>query len=90
MLISLDYDATFTNDPDLWITFVKQAQERGHIVKCITMRFPEGKASMDPRLLELVEVIFTSHKGKRQFIRNLGMYVDVWVDDSPEYICNDA
>lgn len=90
MLISLDYDDTFTKDPEFWLSFVKQAQERGHIVKCITMRFPEGKDTMDPRLLELVEVIFTSHKGKKKFVRNLGIFVDIWIDDNPDYICSDA
>ena len=39
--IGLDYDGTYTVDPDLWLRFVRQAKDRGHEVICVTMRYPE-------------------------------------------------
>ena len=37
-LISLDYDHTFTADPDLWVSFIKAAELRGHRVIMVTWR----------------------------------------------------
>lgn len=34
----LDYDDTFTADPDLWRQFVSDALRRGHAVVCVTGR----------------------------------------------------
>ena len=40
MKIALDYDDTYTQDPELWLRFVKDALERNHDVRVVTMRFP--------------------------------------------------
>lgn len=38
MVFCLDYDDTFTGDPELWTAWAKLAQERGHKIVCITGR----------------------------------------------------
>ena len=84
--ISLDYDGTFTADPELWLDFVKKAQARGHEVIVVTMRSPLEAKSIDPRLSELVQVMPTDRKAKRTFARTHGKVVDIWIDDVPEWI----
>jgi hypothetical protein len=42
MLISLDYDNTYTLDPKFWDMFVKNAISSGHRVICCTMRYEHG------------------------------------------------
>lgn len=39
MLIALDYDGTFTEDPTLWVSFIAMAQAHGHDVIGVTMRY---------------------------------------------------
>lgn len=38
MIISVDYDETYTRDKILWDSFIKQAKMRGHTVLCVTAR----------------------------------------------------
>jgi hypothetical protein len=83
--ISLDYDNTYTADPELWLEFVKNAKSRGHEVVCITMRYPEDN-TLDSRLTDLVRVVFTSHEQKRAFCARQNLYPNIWIDDMPEYI----
>ena len=81
MLIALDYDKTYTADPMLWDSFIAQATERGHIVHIVTMRNHAGEAILDAP----APVIYTDRKAKHRFIN-----ADIWIDDSPHWILQDA
>ncbi len=80
MIIALDYDKTYTADPDLWEAFVGLAKARGHEVKICTMRRPDEAIQNPP-----VEVIYTSRKAK-----GLAMHADIWIDDNPIWIYQDS
>jgi hypothetical protein len=80
MKIALDYDRTYTEDPGLWAAFIKIAADRGHVVKIVTMRRPDERITNVP-----VEVIYTSRKAKASATQ-----ADVWIDDSPHWIYQDA
>ena len=86
--IALDFDDTYTRDPALWDQFIQNAKERGHDVRVVTFR----KRSMtDPALDYLgqtIPVIFTEYTQKRAFTNKMGWMVDIWIDDSPEFIVN--
>lgn len=88
--ISLDYDGTFTADPELWLEFVKTAQKRGHTVVVVTMRSEEEAKLIDPRLTELVEILPTNRHAKKKFARMHGKEINIWVDDCPEFLFEDA
>lgn len=83
MKIALDYDQTFTNDEGLWISFVKNAKDRGHSVTFVTFRKENGNNQdilADAELLG-IDIVFCNFKQKAsQFI------ADIWIDDSPQYI----
>lgn len=85
MNIALDYDGTYTEDPVLWDAFIQRAVEHGHQVTCVTMRHG---------LHEKVEigcpVIYTDRKAKGEFVTLLGLKIDVWIDDAPHWIFQDA
>ena len=38
MILSIDYDNTYTADPLLWDQFIVNALERGHTVYCVSFR----------------------------------------------------
>lgn len=88
MNIALDFDDTYTRDPTLWNKFIEDAKDRGHDIRIVTFR---KKVMEDPALNYLalsIPVIYTEYQQKRQFTNNMGWIVDVWIDDSPEFIVN--
>lgn len=48
LILGLDYDHTFTADPDLWRQFISDAQRRGHTVVCVTARREPPDFSREP------------------------------------------
>jgi len=89
MIIALDFDETYTCDPILWNNFIKNAMLRDHHIYCVTFRHVhEGLEVMQSvgQYVGVSNVIFTGRKAKRKFCGDMGVYIDVWIDDSPEYI----
>lgn len=88
MLIALDYDETYTLDPEFWNDFIRMIRERGHRVVCATMRYDtpfESKAVRDT-IGKTCEVIFTGRKAKKEFLENINIHPDVWIDDNPLWL----
>jgi hypothetical protein len=79
MKIAIDYDNTFTADPQLWADFLNMARERGHEVAIVTSRFPH----MKPQAIG-IEVICCSFTAKRKHHQ-----ADIWIDDDPYHIDHD-
>lgn len=93
MLLALDYDETYTRDPDFWDQMIRLAKSRGHSVICVTMRSDDSWEANDVihDLQDKVEaIIFTNRKAKRSFVSQMGYYPSVWIDDSPNLIIFDA
>lgn len=86
MNIALDFDDTYTRDPIFWDQFIQMSLQRGHDIRIVTFR----KSTMtDPQLdwlAQQIPVIFTEYHQKRAFCNHYGFMVDVWIDDSPEFI----
>ena len=80
MLIALDYDGTYTADPELWDLFISAARQRGHEVKIVTMRFPSEPIENAP-----CEVIYTSRKAKYGAIP-----AQIYIDDTPQFLFQDG
>lgn len=86
MLISIDYDGTFTADPDLWRRFIADAERQGHRVICVTGRKAAPDYSREPRLPESVPVVLAGDDWKRHAAAKAGYAVTVWIDDMPEMV----
>jgi hypothetical protein len=92
MNISIDFDDTYTRDPQLWNEFISIAKAAGHKVYCVTARgesFPDEVTEVLSTIGVLVGVdncIFTDGKQKRQFCLNRNIHISVWIDDMPEAI----
>lgn len=79
MRIALDYDDTFTADPELCKQFVRSAKLRGHEVAFVTYRHagPQNTDIMaDAGKLE-IPIIFCGHRQKSQCYE-----ADIWIDDT--------
>jgi hypothetical protein len=91
MNISLDYDNTYTRDPKFWDDFVKIAKMSGHNVYCVTMRSVQESVDVLVDLDGKVDgIYFTDRKAKSDFMFSQGISIDVWVDDMPFFVNNDA
>lgn len=90
MNIAIDFDDTYTQDPDLWFKFIDQCYIAEHNVWIVTARPDDGDnfdiESSRSVLLQKVNVIYTGYQPKRNFCKKLGIEIDVWIDDSPEVI----
>lgn len=88
MTLGLDFDGTYTRSPEFWDAFVVLAKQHGHRVVCVTARHGDADdiAECDvPGVL----TYFTAMTAKDWFMRqNHGIEIDVWLDDSPEYVRN--
>jgi hypothetical protein len=79
MNIALDWDGTYTADPELWDAFAKLAASRGHRVTVVTLR-----DSLLEQVSTELPVVYCSRTAKRKHFR-----ADVWIDDSPQWITED-
>lgn len=89
MRIALDFDKTYNIAPDFWDTFINMSQESGHEVILATYRHKEY--DWDPLLDDLdIPMYFTDGKAKKPFLEELGITVDIWIDDNPYSVIDDS
>lgn len=94
LTIGLDFDKTITEDTRCFVELVKLFQKHGHKVIIVTARNKEEVARSDitqflRRLNKPPEVIYTSRQGKEKFCKDMGIDIDIWIDDFPQLICFD-
>lgn len=80
MKIALDYDETYTEDPELFNVFTLRAISRGHEVKFVTWRRPDGDNAVLEATASMlgIDVVYCCGKAKMKCYA-----ADVWIDDSP-------
>lgn len=88
MLIAIDYDGTYTADPDLWAAFIASCEARGHEVICVTCRrsTPENRREVIVPSIPKYDHYFTGLSSKRWFLEQMGIKPDIWIDDMPETV----
>lgn len=85
MIIALDYDGTITRDKAFWKEFICMAQNGGHEIVIITMRYEREPIDFDVPC----EVYYTGHAAKKPWCEKCGVNIDVWIDDEPHWINKD-
>ena len=83
MLIALDYDGTYTEDPIFWNLFIKNSIYHDHEVICVTMRYDNDAE----RIKDFPgNIIYTGRTAKQNYTLQHNINIDVWIDDSPQWI----
>jgi hypothetical protein len=87
MIIAIDYDNTYTADPETFNKVIALFKAAGHDVICVTAR-EDGAMGVPVRnsIGKLVPVIFAGSLAKRVAAKKRGYDVDVWIDDMPAMI----
>jgi HK97 family phage portal protein len=91
MTISIDFDRTFAADPQLWGEFATKSVADGNTVVMISRRPEEDRATVMETLGDYADafsqvLLVGSDTMKGDAAQAAGIEVDVWVDDSPQYI----
>lgn len=92
LTIALDYDGTFTADPEFWLKFIDEAKNQGHTVICVTMRYEHelDDTVFNEKLKKAIKIIPTGRKAKKKFLATIGQKIDIWIDDQPDFLYEDA
>jgi hypothetical protein len=90
MRIALDYDQTYTLDPDFWDLVIAAAKSRGHDILFLTMRRPDEPIYPHPDPELDIRVIYTSRRAKVQFAEANELQIDIFIDDCPFWLLNDS
>lgn len=87
MIIAIDYDNTYSADPESFNKVITIFKEAGHNVICVTAR-EDGVMGVPVcnSIGKLVPVIFAGSISKREAAKKRGYNVDVWIDDMPAMI----
>ena len=88
MIVSIDYDNTFSADPVAWEFAIAALRSRGHVVICVTARQESqaSKAVLTHELPNGIPIVFSGDQAKEVAAIKHGYLVDVWIDDRPERV----
>jgi len=88
--IAIDFDGTWNRDHDTFMTISEIFQDRGHRVFIVTNRKPRQKKFVEEVVLqgpiEDHQLFFCGLTPKRQFMKDQGITIDIWIDDEPESV----
>lgn len=84
MNIGLDWDHTFTRDTRSWEKFITMMTLAGHKIWIVTARGPDTPVEYVPENIE--GVVYCEYVAKKVVTRNMGVSIDVWIDDDPQWI----
>lgn len=86
MNIAIDYDNTYTRCRVLFEKIILLFKDFGHNVFIVTCRH-EGEPIDD---CNNITKIYTSRIAKYDYCQNIGLKIDIWIDDNPQYIVSNA
>lgn len=84
MIIGLDYDNTYTKNTEFWNRFLHLCVLSGVEVYVTTSRADDTPIEIYPE--GIVDVIYCRYMAKKDVTENLGIHIDIWIDDDPFYI----
>jgi hypothetical protein len=91
MLIAIDFDGTITEDIQCFYELKKTFEFYHHEIIIVTMRYLEEEEYFLNRFKqEGIKVIYTGRKAKLDFLSNMNIFPDIWIDDNPKWIYEDS
>jgi hypothetical protein len=83
VLISIDYDGTYSAAPALWEAFAQTALAAGsQVIICTGRAFP-------PDVQTALPIYCSAGQAKADYLREVGLAPDVWIDDDPGSVIQD-
>ena len=92
MNVAIDFDKTYDSAPLIFDEVICSFRQRKHGVYIVTYRHKEYDP--DPLLDALqnnqVPIIYTDGKAKDKFCKDLGVTIDIWIEDNPKAVHQDS
>ena len=90
LTFALDYHNTYSADPKFWNVFIELVRLRKDKLYCVTHHTGE-KQNQDlldsiGKVIGKENVIFTMGKAKMDFVKQMGINIDIWIDNNPIHI----
>lgn len=84
-VFALDYDKTFTLNPEYWKQVMDLGQRNGieHIIVTARRDTLDNRAILERAIPDGVEIVYCDLKSKIDVCAQRGLKVDVWIDDDP-------
>lgn len=96
LIFAFDFDDTLTEDLNSFGQIFKILQNNGHQTIIVTGRSQIGNWELEVQeavsyisrkfQLEKIPIVFAGSEWKKKAAKNAGYNVNIWVDNSPEYI----
>lgn len=88
MRIALDYDETYTLNPNFWNDFISASIRNGVDIRVVTARSPVHDVIPEPFS---IPIIYCDGVAKRFVCHHFnGWDPDVWIDDKPQAVDNNS
>lgn len=85
--IAVDYDETISSNPKAWVAIMELMHKLGMTIYVVTYRYANLMEEFDLEYLKhydfISKLVFTGRRGKKKFCEELGIHIDIWVDDNP-------
>lgn len=89
-VVAVDYDETISAHETGWLKVLYALEQIGYTVVIVTFRKPDCYPEDLQFLIDKgYKVFFTSQVGKREYMRQQGYTIDVWIDDTPASVLFD-
>lgn len=87
---AIDYDGTWTADPEAVAAFAALLRRRGHRVIVVTARASGHGEVMREASAHVDRVLFSGPTLKAVYAASQGESVQVWLEDNPEMVGSDV
>lgn len=91
MNFGIDFDDTLSSRPALWKVFYDAALAGGDRMYCISCRrntienFDIINTFLDTHGMQMI-ILLTSLRSKQAYVDEMGLKIDIWIDDMPRSI----
>lgn len=90
-VIAFDFDDTISDNETAWLMVMKLLEKQGYHCVVVTWRRPTAWPEDLQNIVDAgFKVYYTSMKAKQLYMESQGIKVDIWIDDNPWAILNDA
>lgn len=86
LTIAIDFDNTWTSDPDAWTVFYHIMRSRGHRIIMATGRHHYTDDMDRFPLPDGMPIVYCGRAYKEDATRSAGYHVHIWIDDLPCFI----
>jgi len=86
MNIAIDFDDTYTLNPNVWNQIIDILLKQNNNVYCVTKRYKDNAKDIVEAFANTNIPIIYAVKSKLEAVSDAGIKIDVWIDDKPQSI----